>query len=178
MVEYLPQIVNAGISSLKVEGRMKTVYYVAVVTRTYRQALDSYLQDPEHYSVKAEWIDELNKVSNRGYTTGFYFASEKINEINPTTRYYQSYDMVGTVLEYNPAAKKILVGARNRISLNDEIELLLPDETIKLNVTEMHDEAGVPLRAAHNQYRIILPFDREVPVGAVIRRAATATSSD
>lgn len=177
MIEYLPQIVNSGISSLKVEGRMKTAYYVAVVTRTYRQALNSYLQDPEHYSVKTEWIDELNKVSNRGYTTGFYFASEKINEINSTTRYYQSYDLVGTVLEYNPVAKRILVGVRNRISLNNEIELLLPDETIKLNVTEMYDEAGVPIREAHNQYRIILPLEREVPEGAVIRRAITKAQS-
>ena len=71
MIEYLPEVLAAGVSSLKIEGRMKTVYYVAVVTRTYRWALDAALKDPEGYRCAPEWLAELDKVSNRRYTTGF-----------------------------------------------------------------------------------------------------------
>ncbi|MCK7511093.1 MAG: U32 family peptidase [Desulfobacterales bacterium] len=67
---------------------MKSAYYVAVVTRTYRQALDALMQQKEKYKCRPEWIDELSKISNRGYTTGFAFAEEKINETNPEIKYH------------------------------------------------------------------------------------------
>lgn len=170
MIEYLPEILAAGISSLKVEGRMKSVYYVAAVTRVYRQAIDAYLADPTHFRVDPEWLAELRKISYRDYTTGFYFTQEKINEVNPDVNYWQTYDLVGTVLAYDAENSRILVGVRNGLWEDDTIELLLPQETVTLNPAAMVDEAGVPLKAAHNGYRIYLPVEAEVPVGAVIRR--------
>ena len=76
MIEYLPEILKAGVTSLKIEGRMKSVYYLAVVTRTYRWALDAAALDPAGYRCDPAWLAELEKVSHRGYTTGFYLQSE------------------------------------------------------------------------------------------------------
>lgn len=170
MIEYLPDILRSGVCSLKIEGRMKSPYYVAVVTRTYRWAIDILLKDPEHYTVRSEWLDELKKISYRDYTTGFYYSSEKIREINPDVNYIQTHDLVGTVLEYDLAGNRILVGVRNGITGKDELELLLPKATIPLNPAEMTDVDGNPLTAAHNGYRAYFSVPGAVPVGAVLRR--------
>mgnify|MGYP000337972491 CR=1 FL=1 len=71
LLKYIPDLVEAGVDSLKIEGRMKSVHYAATVTKVYREAVDSYLADPEHYEVKPEWIEELEKISHRPYTEGF-----------------------------------------------------------------------------------------------------------
>ncbi len=170
MIEHLPEIAAAGASSLKVEGRMKSAYYVAVVTRTYRWALDAWTANPENYHCRPEWLAELGKISNRGYTTGFYFATEPVHEINPDVKYLQTFDLVGTVLEYDPTTGRILVGVRNRLGSGDELELLLPDATIRLDPLAMTDRNGLPVQTAHNDYQVYLPVDRAVPVGAVLRR--------
>jgi putative protease len=172
MIEHLPEIMAAGISSLKIEGRMKSAYYVAVVTRTYRNALNAYMKNPTTFRCLPEWLEELTKISNRGYTTGFYFANgQRINETEPDVKYYQTYDLVGTVLAYEPVAARILVGVRNQLTSGERIELLLPDDTLNLDATKMRDLYGIPVRQAHNSFRIYLPVDRQVPVGAIIRRA-------
>ncbi len=171
MIEYLPEIQKAGVTGLKVEGRMKSAYYVAVVARTYRRALDALQKDPDQYDCRPEWLAELGKISNRGYTSGFYFTDKaKINEMNPNVKYYQNHDLVGTVLAYDPPTKKILVEARNRLTTEDHLELLLPETTITLDPKQMTDENNLKIKSAHNGYRIYFPVDREVPVGAVIRR--------
>ena len=127
LIEYLPEILASGVTSLKIEGRMKSAYYVAVVTRTYRQALDALTQQKEKYKCRQEWIDELTKISNRGYTTGFAFSEEKINETNPEIKYIQTHEPVGTVLQYDPVKKMMLIGVRNHLAAGDEVELLLPE---------------------------------------------------
>lgn len=170
MIEYLPDVLKTGVASLKVEGRMKSPYYVGVVTRTYRWAIDAYLADPENYHVQPEWLDELKKISYRDYTTGFYYSSEQIREINPDVNYIQTHDLVGTVLEYDPAGRRILVGVRNGIFSDDQVEVLLPKATLSLDPQRMTDENGDSLKAAHNGYRVYFPVDEIVPVGAVLRR--------
>ncbi len=172
MIEYLPEISAAGISSLKVEGRMKSAYYVAVVTRTYRWAIEEMVRNPRGYHCRPEWLDELAKISNRGYTTGFYFteSGEKITEVEPEVKYYQTYDMIGSVLDYEPKTQTILVGVRNRLTRDDSVELLLPDNTIPLNMTEMTDINDIPITKAHNGYQVKFPITGEVPVGAILRR--------
>ncbi len=170
MIEYLPDILKSGVSSLKIEGRMKSAYYVAVVTRTYRHALDAYLSNPGAYRFDPRWLDQLKQISYRGYTTGFYFATERINEINPEVKYIQTHDLAGTVLAYDPVARQILVGVRNRLTADDEVELLLPDQTLPLQIAEMTDQSGFSIREAHNGYQVLLPCKTEAPVGAVLRR--------
>jgi putative protease len=160
----------SGAISLKIEGRMKSSYYVAVVTRTYRQALDALMQQKEKYNCKQEWIDELTKISNRGYTTGFTFSEEKINETNPGIKYIQTHEPVGVVLQYDAVKKMMLIGVRNHLAAGDAVELLLPDDTIKIDTRTLVDVNGKPLKEANNDNQIYLPLGQEAPIGAVLRQ--------
>jgi putative protease len=170
MIRYLPEIIQTGVASLKVEGRMKSVYYVAAVTRVYRQAIDAWLKNPAGYWFNPEWLLELEKTSYRGYTTGFYFSEAMVAEFTPERKYYKSHDLVGTVLDYLPESRQIVVGVRNHLSVTDEVDLLLPDDIVSLEVARMTDGDGLPLKVAHNGYRVLLPVEKTVPQGAVLRR--------
>ncbi|MCX5849223.1 MAG: U32 family peptidase [Deltaproteobacteria bacterium] len=170
LIEYLSEVLASGVTSLKIEGRMKSAYYVAVVTRTYRQALDALMQQKEKYKCRQEWIEELTKISNRGYTTGFAFTEEKINETNPEIKYVQTHEPVGVVLQYDSVRKMMLIGVRNHIAAGDEVELLLPDDTIKIDTRTIVDANGKPLKEANNDNQIYLPLTREAPIGALLRQ--------
>ncbi len=170
LIDYLPEVLATGVVSLKIEGRMKSTHYVAVVTRTYRWAIDYLMQHPENYQCDPQWLAELNKISNRGYTTGFAFTEEKINETSPQIKYIQTSELAGTVLQYDRAQKRILVGVRNHLDAGDEVELLLPDDTIKIDTRLMVDAEGKQLQEANNDNQIYLPLEREVRIGAVLRK--------
>jgi U32 family peptidase len=170
LIEYLPEIMAFGVTSLKIEGRMKSAYYVAVVTRTYRQALDALMQQKEKYKCRQEWIDELTKISNRGYTTGFAFSEGKINETSMEIKYIQTHEPVGTVLQYDPGKKMMLIGVRNHLAAGDEVELLLPENTIQIDTRTLVDANGEPLKEVNNDNQIYLPMEREAPIGAVLRQ--------
>ena len=170
LIEYLPEVLASGVTSLKIEGRMKSTYYVAVVTRTYRQALDALMRQKEKYKCGPEWVDELTKISNRGYTTGFAFSEEKINETNPDIKYVQTHEPIGTVLQYDSVNKRILMGVRNHMTAGDEVELLLPDDTIQIDTRTLIDANGKSLKEANNDNQIYLPLEREAPIGAVLRQ--------
>ena len=170
LIEYLPEILASGVTSLKIEGRMKSTYYVAVVTRAYRQALDALMQQKEKYKCRQEWIDDLTKISNRGYTTGFAFSEEKINETSPEIKYIQTHEPIGTVLQYDSVNKRILMGVRNHMTAGDEVELLLPDDTIQIDTRTIVDANGKTLKEANNDNQIYLPLERETPIGAVLRQ--------
>jgi putative protease len=170
MIRHIPQIMRAGVASLKVEGRMKSVYYVAAVTRVYRQAIDAWLENPEGCWFNPEWTAELEKTSYRGYTTGFYFSEEKVAELTPERKYFKTHALVGTVLEYRAESRQIMVGVRNHLNVTDEVDLLLPDEISSVEVAKMTDGDGLPLQVAHNGYRVLFPVEGTVPVGAVLRR--------
>jgi putative protease len=172
MIEYLPEVWRSGVKALKVEGRMKSAYYVAVVTRVYRQALTELIKNPIQYQCRPEWLAELGEISYRGYTTGFYRADGfRVNEINPDIKYIQTHELIGTVISHEPEARRMLVGVRNRLGMEDFIELLLPEGMIRLDPAQMISEEGCPVKIAHNGYRVYFPVDQAVPVGAVIRRA-------
>ena len=170
LIDHLPEVLAAGVGSLKIEGRMKSTHYVAVVARTYRWAIGALMQHPENYSCNPQWMEELKKISYRGYTTGFAFAEEKINETSLEIKYIQTHELVGTVLQYDPVQKRILVGVRNHLTAGDEVELLLPDDTIKIDTRLMVDANGKPRQEANNDNQVYLPFNQEAPVGAVLRQ--------
>jgi putative protease len=178
LIEYLPEILASGVTSLKIEGRMKSAYYVAVVTRTYRQALDALIQQKEKYKCRQEWIDELTKISNRGYTTGFAFSEEKINETNPEIKYIQTHEPAGIVLQYDAARKSILLGVRNRLKTGDHLELLLPKNIIAIKTTDIIDKNGNKLSEAHSGSEIYLPFEREIPIGIIARQQIKSIDED
>ena len=170
LIEHLPEVLASGIVSLKIEGRMKSTHYVAVVARTYRRALNALVQNPENYQCNPEWLAELKKISHRGYTTGFAFAGEKINETSPEIKYVQTHELAGTVLQYEHAQKRILVGVRNHLTAGDEVELLLPVDTVTIDTRQMVDASGKALKEANNDNQIYLPLDQESPFGAVLRK--------
>ncbi|HEY8345181.1 MAG TPA: U32 family peptidase [Bacillota bacterium] len=198
MIKYLPEVLAAGINSLKIEGRMKSVYYVAAVTRTYRWALNAATKGGI-YSVPADWWAELGKISNRGYTTGFYLAEDEVvTETNPDFGYEQTYGLAGTVLKYDPIKERLLLGVRNLITAGDRLELLLPEATVFLDSSKMTDEGGNPITKAHNGYRVLLPLRKEpeengfgktddgrnqqlvladIPEGAVVRKFLSKASA-
>ena len=130
----------AGIDSLKIEGRMKSVYYVATVVWAYRQALDAYHEDPEGFQVEAEWVEELDKISHCPYTTGFYFGPPGPDAQSYSSGgYIRAYDFVGLVEENTGQASRIAV--RNRMRLGDELELIRPKASaVQSTLDEMRDE--------------------------------------
>jgi U32 family peptidase len=170
LIEYLPEIIAAGVSSVKIEGRMKSTHYVAVVARTYRWALNALKKNQENYQCNPEWLAELSKISNRGYTTGFAFSEEKITETSPEIKYNQTHELAATVLQYDAIKKMVLVGVRNHLTAGDEVELLLPDGTVSVDTHIMVDENGNHLTAANNDDQIYLQLKYEAPVGAVLRQ--------
>ena len=111
LIEHIPEVIGTGVNSLKIEGRMKSLHYVATVTSVYRKALDSYYQDPENYRFREEWLKELHKISNRDYTTGFFFNRPGPEAHNyGTSSYQRDYDFMGVVRDFVPYKGESQVG--------------------------------------------------------------------
>lgn len=170
LIEYLPEVLASGVASVKIEGRMKSSYYVAVVTRTYRQAIDSLLQQKETYRCNPQWPDELKKISHRGYTTGFAFAEEKINESSPHLKNIQTHEPAGIVLRYDEIQKRILVSVRNHLKVGEGVELLLPLETVMIDTRTIVDADGNKIDQAHAGNQIYFPLPFPAPKGALLRK--------
>lgn len=173
LLKYIPDLVEAGVDSLKIEGRMKSVHYAATVTKVYREAVDSYLADPEHYEVKPEWIEELEKISHRPYTEGF--SVEKPDE---TAQNYgqssntQTHDFIGLVEGYNAEEGYAYLEQRNNFKVGDEVEFCQPHgELVHHVITKMTDEDGNEITVApHPQMKVRLYIDTPLEEYAMMRR--------
>lgn len=142
MIKHIPELVKSGINSFKIEGRMKSSYYVASVVKSYREALDSYMDDPENYKFKEEWMDNLLKTSHRDYYTGFYFG-DKDSQIYENSSYIRDYDIVGIVREYNPDTKIATIEQRNKIFDGDTVEVLRPTgANFKIKLEDLSNKDG------------------------------------
>ena len=175
MIEHLDKIVESGIMSAKVEGRMKSVFYVATVIHAYRQAIDAYFSDPARYEFKAEWLTELKKVSHREFTTGFYFDKPTNQDQNyQTSAYTREYSFVGIVKSYDSATGYAVVEQRNKMTLGDEIEVFGPDiPFFKQALESRYDaESGEPLESApHPQQVLRIKMDQPVKENYILRKA-------
>ncbi|MCK4535573.1 MAG: U32 family peptidase [Desulfuromonadales bacterium] len=125
LIEHLPELIKAGVNSLKIEGRMKSAYYVAAVTRVYRAALDAYRDDPRGYRFDPEWLRELEKVSHRPYGAGFLFGNADARIHPEDSGYRRSTDFVGVVLD-DGGDNGWLVQGRNRFESSEQLELIGP----------------------------------------------------
>lgn len=160
LLQYLPELVGSGIDALKIEGRMKGIHYVASVVRVYREALDRYFDDPAGYRFRPEWLEELGKISHRGYTTGFFLGPPKDVDLEFHSRYTRSHDLVGIVEETLPGGA-LAVGVRNRLAVGETVEFIGRGMATNATVLrEMTNEAGEPLQVAHPNQRVRLrvPF--------------------
>ena len=172
MLEHIPALCRAGVSSFKIEGRAKAAFYVAGITNAYRQAVDGYVAGglSADYRVP-DWLrEEPTKVSHRPYGTGFYFGMPEQN--TATNSYIRTYQATAVVTGYENG--RLLLSQRNRFFKGDTLEVLLPGESpLALTVTELYDGEGEPIDSApHPTMALQLPYDRPLPLGCYLRRKA------
>lgn len=160
MIEYIPEIVESGIYSLKIEGRMKSEFYVASIVKAYREALDTYWENPAEYKFNPKWMEILLKISHRKYHTGFYFGKSE-SQVYETSAYVRDYDIIGTVLSYDEETKVAVIEQRNRVFEGDEVEVLRAKGdffTVKLD--DMYDENDQKIDVA-NKAKMIFKIKSE-----------------
>ena len=171
MIGHLDRLAEAGVTSFKIEGRAKSAYYTACVTAAYRAALDAYLAAPGAYSPPSWALDEVDKVSHRNYSTGFYFGTPGQN--CETNGYVRGWDVIASVEGW--AGGRLTVQERNAFSRGEQAELLVPRQAPRpLHIEEIFDvELGAPVeRACHPMRRYELPCAGPVPPGSMLRRRA------
>ena len=173
LLEHLPELAAAGVESFKIEGRMKSVHYLATVVRVYREALDRMAANPAMYAVSDLWRDELDKIASRGYTTGF-FNGPPVADMQEyeTVRVVPEWEYSGLVRQWDSGRGMALVEQRNHMQLGDEIEILRPNGTIfRQTLDTMTDEDGMPIeRAPHPQQLLWLRLTDAVGEYSMIRR--------
>lgn len=174
MIEYIPELVEAGVYSFKIEGRMKTPLYVATVTKTYREAIDTYLRDPQEYEArKAYFLEEVSKASHREFTTGFYHHKPTDKDQTYThNSYVRNYDFSGVIKAYDAETGMVTVEQRRKFSVGDEVEILIPKgDFIPVKIEALYDENGEAIESApHPQQIVRFKVDREVPVPSILRK--------
>ena len=178
LLPYLPELITTGVAALKIEGRMKGAHYVASVVRVYREALDRYRDDPQRYSCKPEWLEELTKISHRGYTTGFLFGAPRDVGIEVASRYIRSHDFVGMV-EAVDSHGVATIGVRNRIRQGERLEVIGPRMAASSHsVATMTDEAGHSRDVAQPNSRIRVPFPFPVQINDLVRRERLSSACE
>ena len=176
MIEHIPELIDAGVQSFKIEGRMKTPFYVGTVVKAYRQAIDDCLKDRALYESKKEYyLEEVSKASHREYTTGFYYRKPDGNEqVYTNNSYIRDYDFIGMVEEdYDESTGCAVVMQRNKFEVGDEIEVMpAKGESWKMTVTKMWNEDGEEVMSApHPQQLLKVKFDKPVKKHDMLRKA-------
>ena len=165
-------MIEAGIDSFKIEGRMKTALYVATVARTYRKAIDDYLEDPKKYEANMPWyLDQISNCTYRQFTTGFYFGKPgDESQIYDSNTYVKEYTYLGIVGEKKDGMCRI--EQRNKFSVGEEIEIMKPDGgNEKTIVRRIVDEDGCEQESApHPKQVLYVELDKEADVYDILRR--------
>ena len=173
MLKYIPEMIDIGIDSFKIEGRMRSIYYIASVVSTYRKVIDEYCNNKEKYEYNLEYEKTLSSVANRDSITQFFNG---IN--NETLQYYNerkeisNQEFVAVVLDYNKKTKLAKMEQRNNFKVNDKIEIFGPEnKNVKLTVKEMYDENMQKITVApHPQQIIYVKTDEEVYKNNLVRK--------
>lgn len=171
MIRYIPEMIKAGVSSLKIEGRMKGINYVASAVKVYREAIDSYYESPAEYSVKDEWIEELARISNRGYCTGFYFGNTNETipnymDIKPAT----GRTFIGKVTSVENGNVAALV-VRNKFFLNDPVDILRKKGPVKKDaIKRILDIEANELTVARSGSTVKVLLENECSVNDLLRK--------
>lgn len=173
LIEHIPALVCAGVTSFKIEGRMKSVNYVAGVVQAYRLAIDAYVRDPQNYQFNPDWLDKISQVSHRDYTTGFLFGRP-----GPAGQHYKgeiyrrSHVFVGLVRDYEHEKGQAVVEQRNRFAVGDQVEIILPQgEGFRQKITGIIDQGGAHVQAApHPQQIVRVPLEKPVSPYSILRK--------
>ncbi|MBR2674624.1 MAG: U32 family peptidase [Mogibacterium sp.] len=173
MIDRIPDLVDAGIKSFKIEGRMKSMYYVATVVSAYRAAIDDYLANPVVYRFNPVHFEELCKVSHREFTHGFYYNKPTDRDQNYlTSDYTRDYSFIGLVGTHDEASGLTNVEQRNKFSVGDTVEIFGPRTPFYEEViTEMYNEDGEAIESApHPQQKLKIRFKRVPGEGFILRK--------
>lgn len=173
MIEHIPQLVKAGIGSFKIEGRIKSPFYVATVVGAYRKAIDSYFEDPEGYVFDEGWLEEVKKVSHREFTTGFFIEGrEEETQDYSSSDYIREYSFTGKVLGYEGDTGLAKIEQRNKMVLGDELEIFGPGvDFFSQKLETMWDEEGNEISSApHPQQIIYVKTKKPVKKNYLIRK--------
>lgn len=173
MLPYLDKVVEAGVDSLKIEGRAKSSYYVSIVTNAYRQAMDLYLQDPARFQVPDWLLEEVYKVSHRQYCTGFFFGHPQDCQYYETGGYIRNYDVVACVDRWEDG--RCYATQRNRFFAGDRVEILAPGQKpFALEITDLRDGEGTSIETAnHAMMQLSFACPTQVPPHTIIRKAVS-----
>ncbi len=174
MIEHIPELVNAGISSFKIEGRAKSAYYTAVITNAYRAAVDAYLQNPTDSFKPQQWmIDETRRVSHREYCTGFFFGDPKDDaQIYYEGCYRRDWNVAGVVEKAENG--RVYLSQRNRFFDGQQVEIMVAGQApTAVKVVDLRDENGEKIEAApHPMMKCSFACELDVHSGALIRMEA------
>lgn len=174
MIHAVDKLIESGLDSLKIEGRMKSVYYVANIVRAYREAIDTYYRDPENFVYNPEWFAEIKKVSHREFTDGFYEnkPSEE-SQLYGSSAYIRSYDFVGVVKSYDAESGMAVIEQRNNFRVGDALEIIGPDYyQSEMVVTSILNEKGESIEVApHAQQLVQVKMPEPVEPYYILRRA-------
>ena len=172
MIEHIPEIIDAGIDSLKIEGRMKTALYVATVARTYRKAIDDYLKDPKLYEQNMSWyLEQISNCTYRQFTTGFFFGKpDETTQIYDSNTYVKEYTYLGIIAEKKDGTYRI--EQRNKFSVGEKIEIMKPDgRNVEVLVESIMDEQGNAQESApHPKQILYVRLTEEAEAGDILRR--------
>ena len=172
MIEHIPELVESGIASFKIEGRMKSAYYAAVCANTYRMAIDAYCNNPADYKYDPAWLRELESVTHREYCTGFYFDSPMENAQTVTLPgYLLEKAYLATVESWDSESGRAVLIQKNKMLDNSIVECLTPGQTGRqLLATDMRDEKGEKIESApHPMMRFSVKVPFELHPGDIIR---------
>lgn len=174
MIEHIPEMIDAGIDSFKIEGRMKTALYVATVARTYRKAIDDYLESPEKYQANMErYKEEIGKCTYREFTTGFYFNKPTSEtQIYDSNTYVKNYTYLGTVEEVREDGC-FRMEQKNKFTVGETVEVMKPDgRNLEVTVKAIYDEEGNAMESAPHPKQVLwVDLGTETSVYDIIRRS-------
>ncbi|MDD3360578.1 MAG: U32 family peptidase [Hespellia sp.] len=173
MIEHIPELLESGIDSLKIEGRMKTALYVATVARTYRKAIDDYQKDPALYQQNMPWyLEQISNCTYRQFTTGFFFGKpDETSQIYDSNTYVKEYTYLGIVGSVKDGFAEI--EQRNKFSVGEMIEIMKPDGTnLNVKVEQIVDEEGISQESApHPKQKLFVKLSVEAAQYDILRRA-------
>ncbi len=169
LIEHIDKLIAAGVDSLKIEGRIKTAYYVATVVKSYRRAIDAYYENSENW-YKGEYLTELKKVSHRKYDTGFFFGRPE--EIYSDGSYIRNYDVIADIVKSAPDEGRLYLSLLNKVNEGETLEVMEPDGDFwYLKAEDLKDENGEPISTANHATMLFsLKCERNVSPYAFIRR--------
>jgi putative protease len=170
MISHMRELIDAGVTSFKIEGRMKSAYYTAVVTNTYRMAIDRALAG--NSSIDPLWLRELESVSHREYSTGFFFDDPRETaNVSSTTGYIGEKSYLATVLSYDDESKEALFVQRNKLTQGQTVEILTPGRVGRsFTVSDLRDESGAPINATpHPMMRFYMKVPFPLSEGDILR---------